>query len=177
MEAKRQVSIGRRIAFYCGYLAVAAGLVLFASLFFSGLDFSTVSKVRSAGLRAIAGAALIAAGLIIRRIAIRGLAGSLVILDPPRAKADLEPWSRAAGGLVDSALSEVAVAREAAGRLAGKPEVKVRCPGCGALNDEEARYCDQCGKGMGPAEPRREGKYPINPSGGPRRPEDGETHR
>jgi hypothetical protein len=116
----------------------------------SGVDLARPSGIRSAIVRALIGLALIPSGLGLRRIGIRGLAGSLVILDPPRAKEDLEPWSRAAGGLVDAALSEVDLAREAAGRLAAKAEVRVRCPGCGALNDEKARFCDQCGKPLGP---------------------------
>jgi hypothetical protein len=40
------------------------------------------------------------------------------------------------------------------GADAGAPAaVKVRCPGCGALNAEAARFCSECGKRLLPDEP------------------------
>ena len=39
----------------------------------------------------------------------RGLAGSGAILDPGRARTDLEPWSRMAGGMAKDALDEAGV--------------------------------------------------------------------
>ena len=36
----------------------------------------------------------------------RGLAGSGVVLDPEKAREDVEPWSRMAGGVVKDALDE-----------------------------------------------------------------------
>ncbi|MFA6675898.1 MAG: SPFH domain-containing protein [Bacilli bacterium] len=31
-----------------------------------------------------------------------------------------------------------------------KPEIQVRCPKCGALNNETAKFCNQCGASLGP---------------------------
>ena len=145
MVERRQVSKGRKFAFYCGYLSMAAGLAL---LIFTvaTLDLTAPSRIRAAGFRVLAGLGLLGAGLLLRRVGIRGLAGSLLILDPPRAKEDLEPWSRAAGGLVDAGLSEVSIAREAAERLAGKEKIRLRCPRCRALNDDGAERCQGCGE-------------------------------
>jgi hypothetical protein len=145
-EERRQVSAWRKVAFYAGYISMAAGLLIFigvmASFLTLGLSFTPSSLVQRF-LSALLGMALLALGGFLRRIGILGLAGSVVILDPPQARADLEPWSRAAGGLVDSALSEVSsVQKVAAG--AGSEKVKVRCPSCKALNDEVARFCNQC---------------------------------
>ena len=100
MPARRQVSSGRKLCFYLGYLswAVAAAMVLWIAL---GPFHYTWSSVRSVAWRAGAALGLAVLGLFLRRIAIRGLAGSLVVLDPPRAREDLEPWSRAAGGLIE----------------------------------------------------------------------------
>ncbi len=126
---------------------MAAGAVLFLSIFLSGLEPFTWSKIRTLALRILAGMALFLLGLFLRKIGIRGLAGSVVILDPPKAREDLEPWSRAAGGLVDAALSEVEAVKEISGKLGTTKEpVKVRCRSCKALNDEGAKYCGQCGK-------------------------------
>src|SRR2546422_7398771 len=144
-EERRQVSAWRKVAFYAGYVSMAAGLLIFtgvmASLFTQGPSF-TPSVLGHKFLAAFLGMALLVLGGFLRRIGILGLAGSVVILDPPRARADLEPWSRAAGGLVDSALSEVSAVQKAGG--AGREKVKVRCPRCKALNDAGARSCNQC---------------------------------
>ena len=143
MAERRQVSRGRKAAFYLGYLSMAAGLAL-AVLIVAGRWSWNWGEVRSTGLLALAAVACVALGLILRKIGIRGLAGSLVVLDPPKAREDLEPWSRAAGGLVDAALSEAPALKDIAS-AAGR-EVKLRCPSCRALNDERDRFCGQCGK-------------------------------
>ncbi|MGQ9591016.1 MAG: hypothetical protein ACUVYA_12050 [Planctomycetota bacterium] len=113
-------------------------------------------------VRAVAGMVLAMAGGIIAAVGAKGLAGSGVILDPEQARKDVEPWSRMAGGVADDALSEVDVVKklaESLDRTSGRPAeapdgrepaatgppVKVRCRSCRALNDEDARFCDQCG--------------------------------
>jgi hypothetical protein len=65
------------------------------------------------------------------------------VLDPEKAREDVEPWSRMAGGMIDDAVSEIEVAKKL-GERADSPKVKVRCRKCQALNDEEARFCNQC---------------------------------
>ncbi len=84
-------------------------------------------------------------GRNMRTVAQRGLAGSGLVLDPERARDDLEPWARTGGGLVRDALDEAGV-----GAATEKTEakIKVRCRGCRALNDEIDRYCGQCGKAL-----------------------------
>jgi hypothetical protein len=83
----------------------------------------------------------------VRSIGARGAAGAGVILDPDQAREDLEPYSRMAGGMVKDVLEEADVDL---GRRHRDPEeeveaIKVRCRKCRALNDEDARFCDQCG--------------------------------
>jgi hypothetical protein len=146
VNERRQVSVARRVVFYTGYFVMAAGFALLLSFLVTGVDAASPSRIRAAALRVLIGLALIPAGLILRKIAIRGLAGSLVILDPPRARADLEPWSRAAGGLLDAALSEVQSAKKIAEAAGGGEKIKVRCLRCKALNDEGDRFCGACGK-------------------------------
>ena len=71
------------------------------------------------------------------------------MLDPERAREDLEPWSHMGGGMVQDALSEVNVVKKLEDRLdGGAPQVKVRCRACQALNDEAAKFCNQCGAAL-----------------------------
>ncbi len=153
MVERRQVSGARRFAFYCGYLSMAAGAILLLSFSVTGIGPFTLSGIRASGARVLAGLGLVVLGFFLRRIGIRGLAGSLVILDPPKAKEDLEPWSRAAGGLVDAALSEVDAVKDIASGLSGK---KADCPRCKAPNDPGARYCGRCGGELSTAGGARE---------------------
>jgi hypothetical protein len=85
-------------------------------------------------------------GGIVMKIGARGAAGSGLVLDPERARRDLEPWSRMGGGLVQDALSEVNVVKKLEeGTIAIQPQVKVRCQKCQGLNYESAKFCNQCG--------------------------------
>ena len=84
--------------------------------------------------------ALVIGGML-RGIAARGVAGSGLVLDPERARTDLEPWARTGGGLLKDAVDEAGLGRA----IAAEPEVKVRCRECRTLNDDEAKFCDNCG--------------------------------
>ena len=64
-----------------------------------------------------------------------------------------------AGGMADDSLQEIGLARKAEKWLdsasnqsptASVPAevVKVRCRACKALNDEQAKFCDQCGAAL-----------------------------
>jgi hypothetical protein len=89
---------------------------------------------------------LMVVGGILMSVGARGAAGSGLVLDPSRARQDLEPWSRMGGGMVQDALSEVNVVRKIEeGAAHPQPQVKIRCRKCQALNDETAKFCNQCG--------------------------------
>jgi hypothetical protein len=94
--------------------------------------------------RALTGMGIMVLGSILMSIGSKGLAGSGIILSPDKAREDLKPWSHMAGGMLDDALSQSQRVTEAVG---GKNEevVKVRCPSCRALNDDDAKFCDECG--------------------------------
>lgn len=99
-------------------------------------------------LAAFVGFGLIAAGGIMRTIAARGKAGSGLVLDPEQARKDLEPWSRMAGGVVKDALDEADIRP---GEILGKEPEKVvmlKCAHCGKLNEEDSKFCQECGKPM-----------------------------
>ena len=141
------ISENRRKAYYLGAGMMAVGGLLFFSVFVTGIlrfgDFTDfTARSRSEGLRALLGMALMIAGQFVRSAAARGWAGSGVVLDPERAREDLEPYSRMAGGMVRDAMDEARI------DLGRAPErvVMIRCRGCGKLNEEDSKFCQECGE-------------------------------
>jgi hypothetical protein len=144
----KQISEGRKAAYYLGMGLMILGGVLFASTFVTFAinfgDFSNFeSNAKSGMFRAFGGMALLVVGGIIRGIGARGVAGSGVILDPEQARSELEPYSRMAGGMVKDALDEADVELGT-----GKAErvIMVKCRECGKLNEEDSKFCQECGK-------------------------------
>jgi RNA polymerase subunit RPABC4/transcription elongation factor Spt4 len=148
---QRQIPPERKALYYWGMALAGIGLLLFFSTFISGLanfgNFDNFrNRVRSEGFVAFGGMALMIAGGFLMNVGARGWAGSGVVLDPERARKDVEPWSRLGGGVVQDALSEVEIVNKLEDRLAPpEPQVKIRCRNCQTLNDERAKYCNQCG--------------------------------
>jgi hypothetical protein len=154
--------------YYGGITLIAIGIVLFVSTFFTGPEIGSRSGpqpgepdfweraqerhedfgrgMKTSMIRALLGMGLMVVGGIFMIVGARGAAGSGVVLDPEKARRDLEPWSRMGGGIVQDALSEVEVVKkieEGMGNL--QPQVKIRCQKCQGLNDEAAKFCNQCG--------------------------------
>lgn len=147
-----EIGDGRKLMYYGGMIASGIGLLLFLSVFLTfgqNLDpMQGPSMMRSFATRAVGGMLLMIVGQAVQRMGARGLAGSGMILDPQQARKDVEPWTRMAGGMANDALSEVDLAKHLSSGSAAEPAVKVRCPGCRALNDEAAKFCDQCGAAL-----------------------------
>lgn len=157
----RQLSAGRKAAYYAGTGVVLLGYALFISVFvtlfmrvreitdyvnhacthFFDSRARVIPEFGSEMLRGFLGAALVVAGNALRSVGARGLAGSGIVLDPEKARCELEPYSRMAGGMVGDAMDEVGV------KPGGPPEriVMLKCPGCGTLNDETSKFCRECG--------------------------------
>lgn len=133
-------------------LSIIGGL-LFVSVFFTAAsnfgNFDNFNERASSEMfRAFGGMALLVIGSVLMGIGRKGLAGSGIVLDPEKARDDVEPWSRMSGGMMNDALSEVDLVQDLR-KGAGKDSIiKVRCRGCGALNDEDAKFCDQCSQPM-----------------------------
>ncbi len=143
----KQISEERKALYYIGMVLMIIGGLMFFSVFITGAmhfgDFSNFeANARSEMIRAFGGMGLIALGAIIRGIGARGLAGSGVVLDPKKAREELEPFSRQAGGMVKDVLDEADI------HLGGKAEkvVMLKCPSCGKLNEEDSKFCQECGK-------------------------------
>jgi len=111
MMKRRSISGERKASYYIGLVLTVAGFLTFGSVFvtaFTSFGHSTPFGGPPAGLfiRALVGMGMIIAGRLLMRVGARGLAGSGVILDPDRARHDVEPWSRMAGGMARDALDE-----------------------------------------------------------------------
>ena len=95
-------------------------------------------------VRGIGGMVLIGLGQFIAKIGSHGLAGSGVVLDPKRARKDLEPYSRMKGGMFGDAVDESGILDELKG--GNPPAVMIRCRDCKQLNEEDSKFCLECGK-------------------------------
>lgn len=165
---RRKISPERKASYYAGMALLVVGLAVFASALFAGPTlqsrrlpdpsqpefFENAMKhqeefgkgISGSMSRVFIGIGLLAAGGFLMRIGARGTAGSGLVLNPEKARQDVEPWSRMGGGMVQDALSEITNLP-----VIGKPDadlpskVKVRCQKCRALNDESAKFCGQCG--------------------------------
>jgi len=150
----KEISDGRKAAYYIGGGLQIIGLLVFLSIFYSAAtntgDFRDFVPGQQSGIeagrksmmfRGLGGMGLIIAGKVFALIGAKGIAGSGVILDPKQAREDLEPYSRMAGGFVKDALNEAEI------DLGREPVqvVMVRCPSCKSLNQEAAKFCQECG--------------------------------
>lgn len=91
-------------------------------------------------------------GSVLMNVGARGVAGSGMKLDPEQARRDLEPLNRMGGGMAKDMLDEAGIDLSGLGGKAAPdavppqaPEIKIRCRGCGGLNDEDAKFCKSCG--------------------------------
>ncbi len=145
----REISDQRKTLYYVGMGMQVLGGILFASTFVSFLihfgDFTDFeSRARNNGLTAFLGAGLLIVGGVVRGVGARGLAGSGVVLNPRQARDELEPYSRMAGGMVKDVMDEADI------DLSSDREqvIMVRCRACEHLNQEAAKYCQECGEKM-----------------------------
>jgi hypothetical protein len=164
-----EISPERKAAYYGGMVLMGLGFLLFISNFFfvagkmgepdkrpplGSPEWHEQFDKRSAEsgrfgqgmmFRALGGMGLIVLGGFLMRVGAAGLAGSGVVLDPQKARKDVEPWSRATGGIISDVVSEIdAVKNLQKPAEPPPPVVKVRCRRCQALNDEASRFCGQC---------------------------------
>ncbi|MEM1450014.1 MAG: SHOCT domain-containing protein [Planctomycetota bacterium] len=111
---RRRISEGRQAIYYVGIAMTGIGLLTVMSVFVTGAmnagDFSDFdNKMRSSAIRAVIGFILFMGGAFVQKIGARGVAGSGLVLDPQRARQDVEPWARMGGGLLKDALDEADV--------------------------------------------------------------------
>jgi hypothetical protein len=172
-QQTREITPGRKALFYGGMLVVGLGIALFLSTFFDfASEFGRESKGPELGepgwwegaqkehretgermgrsfARAVVGMIFAVLGMGMMSVGRRGAAGAGIVLDPQQAREDLEPWSRMKGGMMQDGMEELHVVRKMEESFpTPAPQIKVRCPSCKALNDENDRFCGQCGSQM-----------------------------
>lgn len=157
----REISEDRKFYHSVGLGLIVLGLLLFFGTMFSGVlgqerrheafnkwvqtknpfDRPPSLNTGPSPVPALIGFFLVFAGILTRGIAAQGLAGSGLVLDPKRAREDLEPHSRMVGGMLSDALDEAKL------HLGAEPEqlVMIRCRTCSHLNPEESKFCNECG--------------------------------
>ncbi len=146
----RKIPPERKFLFYGGNILAGIGFILFISVFFSKIsamgsfqNFET--RVHSNMTRAVTGMIFIVVGQIISKVGSKGLAGSGIILDPEQAEKDIKPYSRMTGGIIKDVLSEAEI--DLSGTLkAPQKVIKIRCQSCNELNEEDAKFCKECGQ-------------------------------
>ena len=124
------------------------GILLFLSVFITGaLNFGNFEnfegQARSSMFRALGGMILIVVGQVIRGIGARGLSGSGIVLDPEQAREDLKPYSKMAGGMLGDALDASNLSKHLGNK--GERVVMIKCSACGKLNEEDSKFCQECG--------------------------------
>ncbi len=146
-----EISHERKTAYYVGTAISIVGLLIFLSIFISSaMNFGNFAnfdgQVRSIAFRGIGGMILIMAGQGIRAVGARGLAGSGVILNPSRAREELKPYSNMAGGMLGDALEASDLSDHlGGGGRGGEHVVMIKCLKCGRLNEEDSKFCQECG--------------------------------
>lgn len=160
MRAQPQVSDSRKslhafgtILVVIGAVAAIGGAISFMSSFGSPQNMFAESFPPKGFLIAGGGVLLTGIGRGLRSLGARGIAGSGLVLDPERAAHDLAPWAHTGGKLLRDAVDASGLVTGddgdmPAGSGGAGTRVKVRCRECRTLNDEDARFCDQCGASL-----------------------------
>jgi len=144
----KQISEGRKTAYYVGMVIAIIGGLVFGSVFLSfALHFGEFDPGDNFGKsiagRGFGGMFLMIAGGVIMTIGARGAAGSGLVLDPEKAREDLEPFTRMGGGMLKDALDEADINL---GKNSSEKVIMVKCRNCQKLNEEDSKFCQECGK-------------------------------
>lgn len=144
-----KISSERKAIYYTGMVLMVIGFILFISTFFTfGFgDFNVPSKLSF--LSPVIGMVLIIIGNILMAIGRKGAAGSGLILDPEKERDDLKPFNSAKGKMINDVVENIDIVNEVGKKISKedvKEVVKIKCRNCGALNDEDSKYCKSCGR-------------------------------
>jgi hypothetical protein len=144
-----KLSKERKITYYIGAGIMVLGVILFFSVFFSVFSLMN-NPFGSSGIppfqNAFIGMILIIIGSIVMNIGAKGAAGSGLLLDPDKARADLKPFNEAKGGMINDVISNIDIVDDIIKPHEEKEVIKIKCRSCGSLNDEDAKFCKGCGQ-------------------------------
>ena len=119
---RKQISPERKGLYYLGMALTVIGILTFVSAMFvtsgSPIRVGTATIAHWDGgfdrgnamrNRALTGMGLLVLGQFLMSLGKRGVAGAGLILDPEKARRDVEPWARMGGGMIKDALDEAGV--------------------------------------------------------------------
>jgi len=144
-----KISKERKVTYYIGGGLVILGFILFISVFFETASMfnDPFHSTRFPSFsNAILGFVLIVIGSIVSNIGAKGAAGSGVILDPEKAREDLKPYNEAKGQMINDVISNIDAVNNLTKTVEEKEIIKIKCRNCGTLNDEDAKFCKNCGE-------------------------------
>ena len=140
-------STERKAAFYGGNALTLIGLLLFLSFFVTvARGFGGTFPGPGAIFAPMVGFIMMILGRFIRLVGARGLAGSGMLLDPEKAREDLQPYTRMAGGMLNDALEVAEIGRHVTSER--NRVVMLKCGECEFLNEENSKFCQECGAKM-----------------------------
>lgn len=145
-----KISNGRKITYYIGLGLIIIGVLLFMSTFFIGFEPSFFFGSPPFAENPVIGMILFIIGAVLMNIGARGPAGSGILLDPEKAREDLKPYNKAKGEMINDTLDNIDVIKgiEKIAVQNNKEVIKIKCQYCGTLNDENAKFCKECGKSI-----------------------------
>ncbi len=144
-----KITKNRKVTYYIGLGMILVGFILFMSVFFSvasSMNDPFGNNTSNPFMNAVWGMILMITGTIVMNIGARGAAGSGLLLDPDKAREDLQPFNEAKGGMINDVINNIDVVGKITKNFEEKEVIKIRCRSCGNLNDEDAKFCKSCGK-------------------------------
>lgn len=143
-----KISTERKATYYIGLGMIILGFILFISVFFSGISAMN-DPFSGRGVpfqNAVIGMILMIAGGVVSNIGAKGAAGSGIILDPEKAREDLKPYNEVKGQMINDVLENIDIVDKVTDSIESKEIIKIKCRNCGSLNDEDAKFCKNCGR-------------------------------
>lgn len=144
-----KITKNRKVTYYIGLGMILVGFILFMSVFFSvasSMNDPFTNSNSNPFMNAVWGMILMITGTIVMNIGAKGAAGSGLLLDPDKAREDLQPFNEATGGMINDVINNIDVVGKITKNFEEKEVIKIRCRSCGNLNDEDAKFCKSCGK-------------------------------
>lgn len=145
-----KLSNERKVTYYIGIGLIILGFILFISVFFQFASFSndpfSISSKEPSFMGPVIGFILMIIGGIVSSIGAKGTAGSGMILDPDKAREDLKPFNEAKGQMLNDVISNIDAVNNLTKPREGKEVIKIKCRSCGTLNEEDAKFCKNCGE-------------------------------
>lgn len=72
-------------------------------------------------------------------------------MDPDKAREDLKPFSESKGKMINDVVENIDIVKNISHHSKEREiieVIKLKCRECGELNDEDAKFCKECGKIM-----------------------------